>query len=62
MSAGYIFIAGASRGVGREIANCLTAQKKQIKVLLRTEDKRQELEAIGIKAEGVTIQPKMLAI
>ena len=49
MSTDYIFLAGASRGVGREIANCLTAQQKQIKALLRTEEKRQELEGIGIK-------------
>ena len=49
MSSGYIFLAGASRGVGREIANCLTAQQLKIKALLRTEEKRQELEAMGIK-------------
>ncbi|MGD1910155.1 MAG: SDR family oxidoreductase [Rivularia sp. (in: cyanobacteria)] len=49
MTANYIFLAGASRGVGREIANCLTAQNLQVKALLRTEQKRQELEAMGIK-------------
>ena len=48
MTTSYIFLAGASRGVGREIANCLTAQDMKIKALLRTEDKRQELEAMGI--------------
>ncbi|MEO1428008.1 MAG: SDR family oxidoreductase [Cyanobacteria bacterium J06633_8] len=49
MTTRYIFLAGASRGVGREIANCLTAQNLQVKALLRTEEKRQELEAMGIK-------------
>lgn len=49
MVTSYIFLAGASRGVGREIANCLTAQQNQVKALLRTEEKRQELEAMGIK-------------
>ncbi len=49
MTTGYIFLAGASRGVGREIANCLTAQDFQLKALLRSEEKRQELEAMGIK-------------
>ncbi|AFY53866.1 NmrA-like family protein [Rivularia sp. PCC 7116] len=49
MTTSYIFLAGASRGVGREIANCLTAQNLQVKALLRTEEKRQELEAMGIK-------------
>ena len=49
MVTSYIFLAGASRGVGREIANCLTAQNLQVKALLRTEQKRQELEAMGIK-------------
>ncbi len=44
-----IFLAGASRGVGREIANCLTAQNLQIKALLRTEDTRSQLEDMGIK-------------
>ena len=48
MVTSYIFLAGASRGVGREIANCLTAQNNQVKALLRTEEKLQELEAMGI--------------
>lgn len=45
----YIFLAGASRGVGREIAKCLTQQNKNVKALLRSEDSRSELEAMGIK-------------
>lgn len=45
----YIFLAGASRGVGQEIAKCLTQQQLQVKALLRTEAARAELEAMGIK-------------
>ncbi|AFZ25708.1 NmrA-like family protein [Cylindrospermum stagnale PCC 7417] len=44
-----IFIGGASRGVGREIAKYLTAQNFKIKALLRTADTAAELEAIGIQ-------------
>ncbi len=44
-----IFLAGASRGVGREIAQCLVSQKSQVKALLRTDATRHELEALGIK-------------
>ncbi len=43
----YIFLAGASRGVGREIAKYLTAQNLRVKALLRSET--PELEAIGVK-------------
>lgn len=45
----YIFLAGASRGVGREIAKYLTQQGKKVKALLRSPDSRAELEAMGIK-------------
>ncbi len=45
----YIFLAGASRGVGREIACCLTQQQLKVKALLRTDAARTELEAMGIK-------------
>src|SRR4028119_2059744 len=45
----YIFLAGASRGVGREIAKCLTEQNQKVKALLRSEETRPELEAMGIK-------------
>lgn len=48
-SASYIFLAGASRGVGREIAKCLTAEKLQVKALLRSEAAVSELESIGIQ-------------
>jgi nucleoside-diphosphate-sugar epimerase len=45
----YIFLAGASRGVGREIAKCLLARNCRIEALLRSEDTRSKLEAMGIK-------------
>lgn len=48
-SASYIFLAGASRGVGGEIAKYLTAQQLNVKALLRTETARPELEEIGVK-------------
>jgi uncharacterized protein YbjT (DUF2867 family) len=44
----YIFLAGASRGVGREIAKCLVAQKFKVKALIRSEAARIDLEALGI--------------
>lgn len=44
----YIFLAGASRGVGREVAKCLMEQMK-VKALLRTEEARAELEAMGVQ-------------
>lgn len=45
----YIFLAGASRGVGREVAKCLMEQQMNVKALLRTEAARAELEAMGVK-------------
>jgi uncharacterized protein YbjT (DUF2867 family) len=45
----YIFLAGASRGVGQQIALQLTKQKRSITALLRTETARADLEAMGIK-------------
>ena len=47
--ASYIFLAGASRGVGREIAKCLREQNQNVKALLRSEASHPELEAMGIK-------------
>lgn len=47
--ASYIFLAGASRGVGREIAKCLIEQQVKVKALLRTAAARPELEAMAIK-------------
>lgn len=47
--ASSIFLAGASRGVGREIAKCLITQNQNVTALLRSEDSRSELEAMKIK-------------
>jgi nucleoside-diphosphate-sugar epimerase len=44
-----ILIAGASRGVGREIATILISQGVAVVALLRTADTRQELETLGAK-------------
>lgn len=44
---GSILIAGASRGVGREIAKILTSQDTSTIALLRTADTRAELAALG---------------
>ncbi|MBD0310100.1 MAG: SDR family oxidoreductase [Microcoleus sp. T1-bin1] len=45
----HIFLAGASRGVGLEIAKCLAAQKMQVTALLRSPATSTELETMGIK-------------
>nr|WP_217652008.1 NAD(P)H-binding protein [Hydrococcus rivularis] len=42
------FIAGASRGVGREIALCAIEKNCRVKALLRSEKSRSQLEAMGI--------------
>ncbi len=44
-----ILIAGASRGVGREIAKILTDKNNSVVALLRTADTRGELEELGAK-------------
>jgi NAD(P)-dependent dehydrogenase (short-subunit alcohol dehydrogenase family) len=43
-----IFLAGASRGVGLELAKYLTGQQLKVKALLRTET-AAELKAMGIQ-------------
>ncbi|WP_413174765.1 SDR family oxidoreductase [Anabaena azotica] len=47
-STSYIFVAGASRGVGQEIAKYLIAQDMKVKALFRTEIAAKELEATGV--------------
>ncbi|MEQ8382203.1 MAG: SDR family oxidoreductase [Coleofasciculus sp. A1-SPW-01] len=62
----YIFLAGASRGVGREIAKYLVEQNQKVKALLRSPDSRPELEAMGIQVvmgdalDAVTVEQAML--
>ncbi|NET73323.1 MAG: SDR family oxidoreductase [Sphaerospermopsis sp. SIO1G2] len=46
----YIFVAGASRGVGQEIAKKLIADNFKVKALLRNETACQELEKTGVKS------------
>ncbi|MEA5499115.1 SDR family oxidoreductase [Limnoraphis robusta Tam1] len=48
-SESFIFLAGASRGVGREIAKYLREQGKMVKALLRSPDTQAELKAMGIE-------------
>jgi uncharacterized protein YbjT (DUF2867 family) len=45
----YIFLAGASRGVGEQIAFRLMEQNRRVKAMLRTETTKADLEAMGIK-------------
>jgi len=49
MTEPYIFLAGASRGVGREIAKYLQKEQMKVKVILRSSETRDELEAMGIQ-------------
>jgi len=49
MAPSYILLAGASRGVGREVATCLVAQHLKVKALLRTAAAGAELETMGIQ-------------
>ncbi|MBD3882863.1 SDR family oxidoreductase [Phormidium tenue FACHB-886] len=57
MTPGYVFLAGASRGVGREIANRLVPQTK-VKALLRSTDSQPALETMGIAvALGDALNP-----
>jgi nucleoside-diphosphate-sugar epimerase len=49
MTESYIFLAGASRGVGREIAQCLRDHQLKVKAFLRSADTRPDLEAMGIE-------------
>jgi uncharacterized protein YbjT (DUF2867 family) len=48
-STSHIFLVGASRGVGKEIANYLSKQNIQVTALLRNETSRAELEAMGVE-------------
>ena len=43
-----IFLAGASRGVGREIAKRLAADKQEVVALLRSNQAEAELKALGV--------------
>jgi nucleoside-diphosphate-sugar epimerase len=45
----HVFLAGASRGVGREIAQQLKSQQVAVTAMMRSETSRSELEAIGVQ-------------
>ena len=45
----YVFLAGASRGVGHEILKGLMAQNQQVKALVRSQSAASELQAMGVE-------------
>ncbi|QZZ19037.1 SDR family oxidoreductase [Leptothermofonsia sichuanensis E412] len=54
-----IFLAGASRGVGQEIARQLVAQNYPVRAMLRSESAREHLEAMNVTvAIGDALQPE----
>lgn len=56
-----IFLAGASRGVGREVAKCLREENLPTIALLRSPDTQAELAAMGIKiVMGDALDPAAL--
>lgn len=56
-----IFLAGASRGVGREIAQLLIEKSFQVKALLRTDAAQADLESLGVAiAMGDALNPTEL--
>ena len=58
ISANAILLAGASRGVGREIARCLIQRSLKVKALLRSPAAQSELAALGIAvAIGDALNP-----
>ena len=58
ISTNAILLAGASRGVGREIAHCLIQRSLKVKALLRSPEAQSELAALGITvAIGDALNP-----
>jgi uncharacterized protein YbjT (DUF2867 family) len=49
MTESDIFLAGASRGVGREIARSLRETAQPVRALIRSEAARPDLEALGVQ-------------
>lgn len=45
-----VFVAGGSKGVGRETITELLAKGKQVVALVRAEDQAQKLRAAGVTA------------
>lgn len=48
INSAYVFLAGASRGVGREVAAGLVNRSLKVKALLRSPEPQSELESMGI--------------
>jgi nucleoside-diphosphate-sugar epimerase len=46
----YIFVAGASRGVGHEVVKCLIERSLPVKAMVRSEATKAELGAMGVTA------------
>ncbi|HIK54908.1 MAG TPA: SDR family oxidoreductase [Synechococcales cyanobacterium M55_K2018_004] len=67
MSAAVIFLAGASRGVGWEVARCLRQRSLPVVALLRSNAAQAELEAMGVQVvwgdalEAAAVERAMLA-
>ncbi|MGG6298250.1 SDR family oxidoreductase [Leptolyngbya sp. AN02str] len=58
----HIFLAGASRGLGREIAKALRARSLSVTALLRSPAAQADLEAMGIEVVfGDALNPAELA-
>jgi uncharacterized protein YbjT (DUF2867 family) len=58
-----IFLAGASQGVGHEIAKCLIAQKLQVKAMLRSDKAAPELQSLGIEvAIADALKPEQIEL
>ncbi|NJR50751.1 MAG: SDR family oxidoreductase [Leptolyngbyaceae cyanobacterium CSU_1_3] len=59
-----IFLAGASRGVGREIAKCLMAQKLTVKAMLRSDKTAPELQNLGIDQVAIAdaLKPEQIEL
>jgi nucleoside-diphosphate-sugar epimerase len=49
MTDSFVLVAGASRGVGREIVNYLVNDNRRVKALFRSHENQSELEALGIE-------------
>lgn len=62
MTQADVFLAGASRGVGREVAHCLVEQSLPVTALLRSNTAQSDLEAMGIQVRiGDALNPNDLA-
>lgn len=57
----YVFLAGASRGVGHEILKGLIAQNQQVRALVRSHSTASELQAMGVEtAIADALNPEQL--